>query len=70
MNFMKRTFLRGIAAAILVIAGCINSTAATTTLCPFGQFSKQPWQAKYFHQWYNNYDPEGWTAADFDDSAW
>ena len=66
---MKQSFLRGVAAVILVILGCV-STQASTALCPFGQLSKQPWQAKYYLQWYNNYDPSNWFTTDYDESEW
>ena len=65
---MKQFIFRGIAAAILLFA-CV-SMQASTALCPFGQMSLQPWQAKYYHQYYYNSDPTNWYAADFNDSEW
>jgi len=66
---MNNSFLRGIAAAILIFLGCV-SMQASTALCPFGQMSQQPWQAKYYKQYYNDWDPSNWYATDFDESEW
>ena len=66
---MKKICLRGIAAVILSLLGCV-CIQASTALCPFGQKSQQPWQAKYYNQYYGNSDPANWYAADFDESGW
>ena len=66
---MNKSFLRGIAVVILVFLGCV-SMQASTALCPFGQMSQQPWQAKYYRQWNSYSDPSNWHATDFDESEW
>ncbi len=66
---MKKSFHRGLTAAILILLGCV-SIQASTALCPFGQMSQQPWQAKYQHRYNYNSQPTDWFAADLNDSEW
>lgn len=43
------------------------------TVLPFGQITKQPWEAKYFHHASTDGSVtpgENWYAMDFDDSSW
>ena len=61
---------RSLTVVLFLLAGVLAATAATA-FAPLGQFTNQPWQAKYYHAWYNNGDPaNNWVATDFDDSAW
>lgn len=61
----------------LVVALCLMAATAQaqtptgTELAPFGQFSKQPWTAKYQHTsyWGDGIDSD-WFTASYDDSAW
>ena len=65
---MKKQFflnlMRGIAVVVFCLTGFISMQAGTV-LAPFGQLSKQPWQAKYSNYTYNN-----WYYTDYDDSSW
>jgi len=65
---MKKQFflnlMRGIAVVVFALTGFI-SMQASTVLAPFGQLSKQPWQAKYSNNYYSN-----WSKTDYDDSSW
>jgi hypothetical protein len=65
---MKKQFflnlMRGIAVVVFALTGFIPMQAGTV-LAPFGQLSKQPWQAKYSNNSYNN-----WYMTDYDDSSW
>ena len=56
-------------AMALVLGGTMPAEAATA-YAPFGQISKQPWQAKCLFQRNNWNDPEGWASTGFDDSSW
>ncbi len=68
---MKKTFLRSLAVATLVMVGSI-AASAETALAPYGQFSNEAWQAKYFFSLIaDGMTPEqNWYAADFDDTSW
>lgn len=65
---MKKTtfknWMRGIAVVVFALTGFI-STQAGTVLAPFGQLSKQPWEAKYSNSSYSN-----WYLTTYDDSSW
>ena len=57
-------FMRGMAVVVFALMGFI-SMQASTVLVPFGQLSKQPWQAKFTTGSYSN-----WYKTDYDDSSW
>lgn len=52
----------------------VNTTiqvAAVEALASYGQFSKEPWPAKYYYAYDTNRDvAENWYTADFDESQW
>ena len=68
---MKKTFLRSLAVAVLIVTGCIAANAETA-LAPYGQFVNEAWSAKYFYSLIadGNTPDDNWYAADFDDTAW
>ncbi len=54
-----------------IIFICCGNTNAQKVLLPFGQFSLQPWTAKYFHSAIGEETPpDNWFSTDFDDSKW
>lgn len=59
---------------ILMLATLLVSSlqaVAQKDILPFGQFSKQPWTAKYYYALNKESGPaENWMAANFDDSSW
>ena len=56
---------------LAIIALCGVSFTFATAILPFGQFSHQPWQAKYYYALIGDNGPaDNWYAANFDDSAW
>lgn len=56
---------------LAIIALCGVSFAFATAILPFGQFSLQPWTAKYYYALIGDNGPaDDWYAANFDDSAW
>lgn len=64
---MKKTFFFTLAALLFLSLQAV----AQKDFLPFGQFTKQPWTAKYYFASNNESDPaENWMAADFDDSSW
>ena len=67
---MKKTFLRSLVMAVLIVIGCLAANAKE--LVPFGITSNQPWEGKYLYALRSAEEqaPENWYAADFDDTAW
>lgn len=67
---MKKFILSAIAFVLLVMTGSIAANA-DEAIVPYGQFSNQAWQAKYYYALIGEAGPAAdWYAADFDDSAW
>lgn len=64
---MNRHFLKCFLTALALVAGGLMPVHASKAYAPFGQFSKQPWQAKCLIQYY---DSNGWFTDDFDDAGW
>ena len=56
---------------LAIIVLCSVSFAYATAILPFGQFSHQPWSAKYYYALIGDNGPANdWYAEDFDDSTW
>lgn len=67
---MKKFILSAIAFVLLVMTGSIAANA-DDAIVPYGQFSNQAWQAKYYYALNGEEGPAAdWYAADFDDSSW
>lgn len=67
---MKKLFLSAIAFVLLVMTGSVVANA-DEAIVPYGQFSNQTWQAKYFYALNSEAGPAAdWYAEEFDDSQW
>ena len=59
-----------------MFVAAIIATACTLNICaraiqPYGQFEKEPWQAKHFYALDSKTEvTDNWYATDFDDSEW
>lgn len=50
---------------------CCGLAKAQKVLLPFGQFTHQPWSARYFHSAIGGETPSAnWYSVKFDDSSW
>ena len=68
---MKKIYLfRGLVMTMMLVMASVTANAETA-LAPYGQFSNQIWNAKYFYALIGEGSaPDGWYAEDFDDSEW
>ena len=67
---MRKSFFYLMMIAALVL--CDNIAMAQDAILPFGQYSQQPWEAKYYQTSTNSDETPGenWYAIDFDESEW
>lgn len=67
---MKKELLRKVFVAAIIATACTLNICAKAIL-PYGQFEKEPWQAKYFYALDSETGvTDNWYATDFDDSEW
>ena len=67
---MKKTFSSTLLINVLIALLCVENLYAEAIL-PYGQFTKEPWQGKYYYA----LNTEGaaaadWYTSDFDDASW